>query len=162
MTHPAWHFAPLILLMIAGLTWLYDRWRGLASAANAALSGVSVVAIQNPRGGSVPRRKTVTGIVYPQTGRLIQVFVKAGPAHDVWWYRQGERAVVDGFQWSRACTFGDEKSPTRSMYEVCAIVPVMPIRENRLRSLPADAVSSVIVTVDLDRSLPDDWHPKPA
>jgi len=155
--HP---FIVVCLLVVAALVCSVPGWLTIyrtqyrRTPPSLGSASPQVVAIQSP-GGKVPQWKVISGIIHPQA-RLIQIFVGAGPINDKWWYRQSDRATVDGFIWTCRCKFGDNRSETGWQFDLCAIVPTTLVVESRVRELPSDAIKSDIVTVSLDRSLRDD------
>jgi len=117
----------------------------------------AVAMIVEPRLGDVPFRKKVRGIVRP-AGDSLQVFIEAGSATKRYWYPQ-EVPISVGNEWTVACTFGDDKSATGTGYRICAVSGASPITARRIDELPSDGVKSEIVTVRLNRTLPDEWTP---
>jgi len=118
------------------------------------LTKPQLIAVQ-PMSGKVPQWQTISGIVHPHA-RLVQIFVGTGPIGDKWWYRQNERATVDGFIWTCRCKFGDDGGVSGWQFDLCAIIPDQLILDSRVRELPANAIKSEIVTVILDRSMTND------
>ncbi|MGB8771296.1 MAG: hypothetical protein WCC92_16885 [Candidatus Korobacteraceae bacterium] len=99
-----WNFVPLILLIIAGVSWLAGYWRSRKAKTKA-----NPFAITAPKHGHlVEFKQTIYGTGPANGNRPIEVWVWAG---DKKYYRQGEVKLLPGSEWMLRCTFGNEGKP---------------------------------------------------
>jgi hypothetical protein len=113
-----------------------------------------LIAIQEPDGGRVPFIKMVRGIAYPQP-EMVQVMIEAGAQNDKWWFPQPTVAEITRFEWRCWSRFGDKNTVSGGTFRLCAIIPSKRIVE-KIKELPTDAIRSKIMSVSLDRTIPDD------
>jgi hypothetical protein len=112
-----------------------------------------LITIQSPSGDSVPTWKVVRGFAYPSPS-LVQVLIEAGPPNDRRWYPQAD-AKITRYEWMVRSRFGDDNSQTGWGFRFCAVVPKTRI-SGTVKEIPADAIVSEIISVSLNRNLPDE------